>query len=137
MTTMSEDAVLLRTVGRRVRGARLAAGLSQAQLAQRIGMTRSSVSNLEAGRQDMNITRIAGILSALGLDLSALVQPDDLPVLRPLPLPPHEVVIRSVLEVSCSTCGGTVLDVTESREKARGAKAAHIGEMLMPSPVGP
>lgn len=36
-------------VGARVRAARTTAGLSQAMLAQRIGFTRSSIANLEAG----------------------------------------------------------------------------------------
>jgi DNA-binding XRE family transcriptional regulator len=125
-----DQANLLRAVGKRVREARDAAGLSQAQLAKRIGVTRPSVANLEAGRQDMNITRIAGILVALGLDLGSLIQPGDLPELPPLPPPPHQVTIRTVLEVSCATCGGVVLDVTANRDLARETKNGHVAEML-------
>jgi DNA-binding XRE family transcriptional regulator len=123
-----DQANLLRAVGKRVREARDAAGLSQAQLAKRIGVTRPSVANLEAGRQDMNITRIAGILVALGLDLGSLIKPGDLPELPPPPPPPHEVTIRPVLEVCCETCGGVVLDVTASRTLAKETKAKHLAE---------
>jgi transcriptional regulator with XRE-family HTH domain len=120
---------LLRTVGKRVRAAREAAGLSQEQVAKRVGLARSSVANLEAGRQDMNITRITGILAALGMDLNALILPEDLPALPPLPSPPHDVKIRPVLEVTCETCNGLVLDVTGTRSLAQESKAAHIAAM--------
>lgn len=126
---MPEDTELLRSVGRRIRKARLAAGLSQAQLAKRVGMARTSIANLEGGRQDMNITRLTGILAALGIGLDALIVPADLPELPPLPPKPHDVVIKPVLEVSCATCGGTVLDVTDSRPAAFVARAEHIWQM--------
>jgi len=50
---MADDDPLQRRVGARVRAARAAEGLSQEQVAQRVGMARSSIANLEAGRQDM------------------------------------------------------------------------------------
>lgn len=114
---------LLRRAGARVRAARESAGMSQAQLAERIGLVRSSVSNLEAGRQDMTISRLAGIAAVLSLDLAELV------TLGELPPPPHEVAIMAVLEVSCRTCGGLVLDVTRSRAEAQDSKAAHVAAM--------
>ena len=117
---------LLRAVGSRVREARTAAHLSQEQLAQRIGVTRSSVANLEAGRQDMNLSRIAGILAALGIDLNVLIQPGDLPVLPPAP---HVVEITPVFEVCCITCGSTVLDAPRSRAEARRSRDDHIVAM--------
>jgi transcriptional regulator with XRE-family HTH domain len=45
------------------------AGLTQAQLATRIDMTRSSVANLEAGRQGVPIARLASLGRVLDLDL--------------------------------------------------------------------
>jgi transcriptional regulator with XRE-family HTH domain len=127
---VADDTELLRSVGRRIREARAAAGLSQQQVASRVGMTRSSVANLEAGRQDMNITRLTAVLAALGIGLDALILPGDLPELPPLPPKPHDVVTKPVLEVSCTTCGGRVLDVTNSREAARRTRDDHIAEML-------
>jgi len=114
---------LLRRAGARVREARKTAGLTQQQLADRIGMARASVSNLEAGRQDMTLSRLAGVAAVLRLDLDALLAPGEMPA------PPHEVTIRPVLEVSCTTCGGLVLDVTHSRALAQESKAVHITAM--------
>jgi transcriptional regulator with XRE-family HTH domain len=125
---MADDvhADLLRLAGQRVREARKGAGITQSQLAQRIGMQRTSVANLEAGRQDMTITRLAGIAQVLSLDLAAFIRPGELPLSMP---PPHEVSIRPVLEVTCETCGGLVLDVVRSRDMARESKADHIAAM--------
>jgi transcriptional regulator with XRE-family HTH domain len=41
--------------GRRVRTARTAAELTQSQLADRLGVSRSSVANIESGRQQQTI----------------------------------------------------------------------------------
>lgn len=54
-------------VGQRVRGFRRARGWTQADLAERVGMTRASVANLEAGRQNIGIERLA--LFAQSLDV--------------------------------------------------------------------
>lgn len=45
-----------------LRGAR---GLSQVALASRAGLTRSSISNIEAGRQNIRLTVLATIAAAL------------------------------------------------------------------------
>jgi transcriptional regulator with XRE-family HTH domain len=125
---MADDAhaAILRKIGEAVRDARTARGLSQAEVASRIGMTRSSVANLEAGRQGFPFPTLAALVQVLGLDLAALVELVDLP---PQPDVPHNVRILPVLEVDCLTCGGTVLDVTYSRAQAQEAKAAHIAAM--------
>jgi transcriptional regulator with XRE-family HTH domain len=122
---MSDDghAVMLRSVGEKIRVARQAARMTQDQVAKRIGMTRSSVANLEAGRQDMNLSRLAGLARVLSLDLNEVIALVELP---PEPPVPHAVVITPVLEVSCTTCGGLVLDVTSSREAARESRKIHI-----------
>ncbi len=52
-------------VGRRLRTARKRAHLTQAQLAESISMTRSSVANLEAGRQRMPLHLMAWIAEIL------------------------------------------------------------------------
>ncbi|MEO3780888.1 helix-turn-helix transcriptional regulator [Micromonospora sp. B11E3] len=59
-------------LGQRVRNARTRAGVTQGQLAQRIGLTRSSVANLEAGRQKIMLHVLLGIAEALD------VGPEDL-----------------------------------------------------------
>lgn len=125
---MADDhAELLRKVGQRVRAAREAAGMTQDQLAQRIGLVRASVANLEAGRQNMDLIRAASILAGLGVDLSTLIQPGDLPAFPP---PPHKVTIRPIFEVTCETCRGVVIDAPGSRKQAQVSRDDHIKAML-------
>jgi transcriptional regulator with XRE-family HTH domain len=59
--------------GRRIRTVREGRGLSQAILAQRIGFTRSSVANLEAGRQRITLHLFVLIAKALGVNPDALL----------------------------------------------------------------
>ena len=56
-------------IGAEIRAAREAAGMPQAELGRRAGLSRPSVANLEAGRQDVTAARLAMIARVLGLDL--------------------------------------------------------------------
>ena len=72
----SEDAESWRfykLVGAKVRAARIAAGLSQALLAEQVGLTRSSVANLEAARQRTSLYHFVLISRALGAEVSELL----------------------------------------------------------------
>jgi transcriptional regulator with XRE-family HTH domain len=60
-------------VGQHVRTAREDRGLSQATLARRIGFTRSSVANLEAGRQRVTLHLFVLIARALGVEPDGLL----------------------------------------------------------------
>lgn len=60
-------------VGSRVRRARAGRGMSQAALAQQIGFTRSSVANLEAGRQRVALHLFVQIARALECSPSVLI----------------------------------------------------------------
>jgi transcriptional regulator with XRE-family HTH domain len=55
-------------VGNRIKSARIDAGISQATLAQLIGFNRSSVANLEAGRQRIALHLFTLIAEALHAD---------------------------------------------------------------------
>src|SRR5262245_12224930 len=61
--------------GRRIRDARSAANVTQAQLGAAASMTRSSIANLEAGRQRIAIHTLVLIAATLGTDLSELISP--------------------------------------------------------------
>lgn len=50
-----------------LRKARLAAGLTQAEVAASMGRSRSSVANFEACRQDTPISVVVGYAEAVGL----------------------------------------------------------------------
>ena len=64
---MSED--VRRMVGRNVRRLRIAAGLSQAQLAERMGVDRAYVSGLELGQRNPTAVTLWHIGKALGVKL--------------------------------------------------------------------
>ena len=64
---MSED--VRRMVGRNVKRLRIAAGLSQAQLAERMGVDRAYVSGLELGQRNPTVVTLWHIAKALGVKL--------------------------------------------------------------------
>jgi transcriptional regulator with XRE-family HTH domain len=61
-------------VGRNVRRLRAAAGLTQAQLAERMGVDRAYVSGLERGERNPTVVTLWHITKALGVNLQSLVQ---------------------------------------------------------------
>jgi len=71
---MSED--VRRMVGRNVRRLRIAAGLSQAALAERMGVDRAYVSGLELGRRNTTIVTLWHIAKALGVKLQLFFEED-------------------------------------------------------------
>lgn len=68
---------IYRDLGRRIVTRRAALRLSQAQLAERVGLSRASIANIEAGRQNLPLHKIYDLLAALELD--------DLTALMPIP----------------------------------------------------
>jgi transcriptional regulator with XRE-family HTH domain len=70
---MSEPTPLYRAIGSRVLRARIDAGMTQDQLAEKIGMARASIANLEAGRQRPPVHVIADIAAALGVPRHDLI----------------------------------------------------------------
>jgi transcriptional regulator with XRE-family HTH domain len=59
----------MKVVGRAIRGARVEAGLTQAQLATRMGVNPSYVTNVEAGRVNVTVGQLANVAQALGTGL--------------------------------------------------------------------
>jgi transcriptional regulator with XRE-family HTH domain len=60
-----------------IREARRRAGLTQAELAERIGTTQSAIARLERGRSAPSAERLAWIVRACGLELVPTLQPAD------------------------------------------------------------
>ena len=58
---------LYREIGRRIRRLRKAAGQTQEQLATQVGVSRASIANIEAGRQNFLLHNIYAIAEALDL----------------------------------------------------------------------
>ena len=71
---MSED--VRRMVGRNVRRLRSVAGLSQAALADRLGVDRAYVSGLELGRRNPTIVTLWHVAQALGVKLRMFFDED-------------------------------------------------------------
>lgn len=65
-----------RAFGHRVRVARTAAGLSQQALADRVGLKRTSVTNLELGQQHIPLHVLILIARAVGTTPCDLLPPD-------------------------------------------------------------
>lgn len=111
-----------RRIGRLVAEARDRTGLSQADVAKRVGLTRSSVANIEAGRQRVHAARLAMLARVLCVDAGDLLSGVELP---PLPPVPHKVTVEPTYSVTCETCG-ELLGTWADRGKALAARRDHI-----------
>lgn len=80
---MSTDSYILTEFGRRITALRVDAGLTQQRVSDMIGLARSSVSNMEAGRQEPGIGTLVDLSRALGVPVGELLGFD--PVSDPLP----------------------------------------------------
>ena len=61
-----------RRIGRALRTARTAAGLSQAQVAVEAGVSREVVSRLESGRRAARMDTLSAVLDVLGYEIAFL-----------------------------------------------------------------
>jgi len=87
--------------GRRVRGARLEQGLNQQALAHRVGLERSSISNVEKGRQRVQLHMLLEFAAALNVPPSQLL-PQDTAASDPLRRVPEDTrpFVRDVLKTA-------------------------------------
>jgi transcriptional regulator with XRE-family HTH domain len=68
-----------RQLGRRVATLRVAAGLTQATLAEHVGVTVETISRLERGKVTPSLERLEDVAGALGVDLGELFRFADRP----------------------------------------------------------
>ena len=70
-----------KVVGRELKDSRQALGLTQAEVAKRLGVSASYISAVEAGRRNLTLGQLANIANAmrLGIDVS-FTRPDGTPV---------------------------------------------------------
>lgn len=61
----------------RLRAVRIARALSQAELAQRSGVSRVSITRLESGEVDARFATIRKLAEALGVEPRELMAPDE------------------------------------------------------------
>ena len=104
-----DERILYQHVGSRIRAARIAAGLTQRQLADYVGIERTSITNIEAGEQKPPLHVLYRLCIALSVELLKLLPTvgelltvtdegalDDLP-LEAVP-PKTAEVIRALLD---------------------------------------
>lgn len=70
-------AAMYKEVGRLVRAHRIKQNLSQMDLARRVGHTRTSITNIEAGRQRLPLDLLFNFANVLGLEVRELLPPND------------------------------------------------------------
>jgi transcriptional regulator with XRE-family HTH domain len=69
MPKTAASQVATTVVGRNIREARIEIGITQAELAARMGVNASYVTNVEAGRVNLTVGQLANIAEALGTGL--------------------------------------------------------------------
>jgi transcriptional regulator with XRE-family HTH domain len=68
-----DDSALYVELGRLVRAHRDRVGLSQADLGRRVGLSRTSVTNIERGRQKILVHQLLSLAQALDVGVEALL----------------------------------------------------------------
>jgi transcriptional regulator with XRE-family HTH domain len=69
------EAELAAEVGERIRSAREAVGLSQRELARRMGTSQAAIARLEAGGVGATLTTLHRAATALGLEVNIELRP--------------------------------------------------------------
>lgn len=73
---MIEPSLLFCAVGERVRTIRHLAGMTQAELATRAALTRTSITHLEAGKQNLSLLSLYMVARALDVPIQMLLPED-------------------------------------------------------------
>jgi transcriptional regulator with XRE-family HTH domain len=84
MATRKRDETLYSTIGCAIERLRTQRKLSQAQLAAKSQLTRTSLVHIERGQQRLPIDRLYMVADALGVSVYSLL-PDSRPVAKPAP----------------------------------------------------
>ncbi|MGA2307853.1 MAG: helix-turn-helix transcriptional regulator [Acidimicrobiales bacterium] len=69
------EAQLAADVGERIHAAREAAGLSQRELARRMGTSQAAIDRLESGGVGATLTTLQRVATALGLEVNVELKP--------------------------------------------------------------
>ena len=70
-----------KVVGREIRATRRALGLTQAEVAERLGVSASYMSAVEAGRRNLTLGQLANIANAMRLGVNiSFIRPDGTPI---------------------------------------------------------
>ena len=89
-------------IGKRIRDARKAAGLTQEELAERMGTSSVAVAQWETGRRNPKMGTVSKLAAALGVDVAELV-PELKTLLKEKPEPPKMEPIFEDISKSSGT----------------------------------
>ena len=87
------------TLGDRIRHARERVGLSQIELARRIGLSKNAMNSIEGGDADPRASRIVAIAQALGVSTDALLLDKPAPASQKHTPPPQRSRRRTAAPV--------------------------------------
>lgn len=73
------DDHIYRVFGSRLREAREQADVTQEELARRVDLSRTSITNIEKGRQRILLHQVLNLAGALNVDPAQLMAPDETP----------------------------------------------------------
>lgn len=73
-----DEKALYIEIGKRIRAARTSAEMTQDELAEAVGMSRTSIVNIEHGRQRLLIHSLVHIANATGVPPQQLIPPEPL-----------------------------------------------------------
>ena len=107
MKPSDETMKLYTEIGRRIRNARVAKNLSQEGLAVGVGLTRTSITNIEKGRQKLLVHTLWAIARELSVDVSSLLPSVEEPfeeALKELPVE-HQRVVKATLKAALEEKG--------------------------------
>lgn len=90
--------------------------VGQLEVARAIGKTRSSVANIEGGRQNLTVAVLSRLAGYFAVSVGVLVG------VEPLPLPKTQV--QSAHKAVCEQCG--VLDKFSDEKEAEAMAASHV-----------
>lgn len=102
MALMNNMDALYQAVGRKVREARnrTSGKFSQDKLAKRLGVSRASIVNIEAGRQHAPLHLLWQIADVLGTDLVLLIPRRDELAIDDLPIQLDEKMLRQIERIA-------------------------------------
>ena len=133
-----------REVGQGIKRYRKIARRTQAQLAAEVGLSRASLANIEAGRQQVLVHHLFAIADALDLDsptvlmLSPSTSAPQGDLLSDLPLPDDagltekqrleiRQLLGNVLNSKAETTSGGTVDERKKKEDFRGSRETNSG----------
>jgi Zn-dependent peptidase ImmA (M78 family)/transcriptional regulator with XRE-family HTH domain len=99
---------LTRLIGARVRRARVAAGLSQGDLARALDLSQAAISNIESGARPLRVDELVVVSRAIGRDVAYFLEPARTPTgpigvtlraqVADLPLPEYRAAVDAFLD---------------------------------------